>query len=93
MNLSVLPFIIFAALGLIAGLGHFVAIAREADSLVGKAGPWRAIGLRLGRTVLTIVVLGAASRHGWPVLLTAAVSFLIGRQFVMNRLGRLGTAP
>lgn len=80
---------LFAALGLAAGLVHFVAIDREAVSLVGRGDLWHLIGLRLGRLLVTVAVLLFASRHGWPSLLAATLGFMAGRQIVMRRMGSL----
>lgn len=85
--MSALTSILFLALGLAAGLGHFSAIAREADDLVRGGPVLRLILLRLGRLAVTILVLVIASLQGWPALLAATLGFMAGRQIVLLRLG------
>ncbi|WP_404713021.1 ATP synthase subunit I [Sphingomonas sp. MMS24-J13] len=77
----------FALLGAAAGTVHFVAISRDANLLARGGSPLAAFGLRLGRALLTLVVLVAAARQGWPVLLGAAGGFMVARQIVLRWLG------
>lgn len=79
--------ILFLALGLAAGLGHFAAIAREAHDLVRHRPAWHLILLRFGRLAVTIFVLVIASLQGWPALLAATLGFMAGRQIMLHRLG------
>ncbi|WP_454884228.1 N-ATPase subunit AtpR [Sphingomonas oryzagri] len=81
--------VLFAVLGLAAGLVHYEAIARETECLIDGGGAARLVGLRLGRLLFTIAVLVAASRHGWPSLLAATLGFMTGRQIVICRIGSL----
>ncbi|QJU58280.1 ATP synthase subunit I [Sphingomonas sp. AP4-R1] len=85
--MSTLTSLLFLALGFAAGLGHFWAIAREADDLVRGGPAWRLILLRLGRLAVTILVLVIASLQGWPALFAATLGFMAGRQLVLYRLG------
>jgi hypothetical protein len=77
---------LFVVIGACAGAGHFLAIARDAEMLTQGGSVLAAFGLRLGRTVLTVAVLVAAARQGWPVLLGATVGFIVARQLVLRRL-------
>lgn len=86
--MSLLAPILFLALGFAVGLGHFAAIAREADHLAHGGTALPAILLRLGRFAATILMLLIASRQGWPALLAAAVGFMGGRQIILRRFGR-----
>ncbi len=79
--------LLFVPLGAAAGAVHFAAISRDADLLVRGGSPLAALGLRLGRVLLTIVVLVAAARQGLPVLLGAAGGFMVARQIILRRLG------
>lgn len=85
--MSVAIILLFALLGAGAGAAHFTAIARDADLLVRGGSPFVALGLRVGRLLLTIAVLAAAARHGWPVLLAATAGFMAMRQIVLRRFG------
>lgn len=79
--------ILFALAGAGAGALHFLAIARDVQVLTHGGSVLAALGLRLGRILLTVIVLAAAARQGWPVLLGAAAGFMAVRQVVLNRLG------
>lgn len=81
--------LLFALLGGAAGTVHFVAVSRDADLLVRGGPALAAAGLRVGRLLLTIAVLIAAARQGWPMLLAAAAGFMVARQIVLRRLGRV----
>ncbi len=78
---------LFVLIGAGAGAVHFLAIARDARLLTDGGSALAAWGWRLGRTLLTVTVLVAAARHGWPVLLGATGGFMAARQFVLRRLG------
>jgi hypothetical protein len=82
--------ILFVLFGAGAGAAHFLAIAREAALLTHGGSALAAFALRLGRILLTVAVLVAAARQGWPVLLGATAGFMVARQFVLRRLA---TAP
>ncbi len=77
----------FVLIGAGAGAVHFLAIAREAGLLTQGGSALAAIGLRVGRILLTVAVLVLASRHGWPALLGATAGFMVARQLVLHRLG------
>lgn len=79
--------IVFALLGAGAGTVHFAALARDAHALVHGGSPFVAMGLRLGRLLLTTAVLVLAARQGWPSLLAATVGFMVARVVVLRRLG------
>jgi F1F0 ATPase subunit 2 len=81
--------ILFLLLGAGAGTVHFVALFRDAELLVRGGSPLAAMALRLGRVLLSIAVLIAAARQGWPMLLGAATGFMVARQVVMRRLGAI----
>jgi len=83
--MSVALILLFLLLGAGAGTVHFVALFRDAGLRGGS--PLAAMALRLGRVLLTIAVLIAAARLGWPVLLGALAGFMVARQVVMRRLG------
>lgn len=79
--------LLFLTLGVVAGAVHFVALARDTDLLVRGGLPVLAMVLRLGRIVLTAMVLVLATRQGWPTLLAAAIGFAIARTLVIRRIG------
>lgn len=83
---QILPFIL---LGGIAGAVHFVVIARDARLLTEGGSLLVASGLRLGRMLLTVVVLAIAAGQGWPMLLAATAGFMTARLVVLRRLGRV----
>jgi F1F0 ATPase subunit 2 len=77
---------LFALLGAGAGAVHFAAIARDADLLVRGGSPLAAVGLRLGRMVLTVAVLLLATINGWPMLLAALAGLMAMRQVMIRQL-------
>lgn len=83
--MNVLTYVSFLVFGLAAGLGHFSAIAREADDLVGGNPALRPTMLRPGRLAVTTALLVIASLNGWPMLLAAFIGFMTGRQIVLIR--------
>ena len=83
----VLLVILFAVLGASAGAVHFVAISRDADLLVHGGSALAASGGRMGRILLTVAVLAASARQGWPMLLASTAGFMVARQLVLRRLG------
>lgn len=85
--MTVLSGLLFLVLGAIAGVVHFSAIAEDADLLVHGGPAIRAIGLRLGRLLLTTAILILAARHGWIDLLTATIGFTAARHHAIHRLG------
>ena len=85
MTVPLLP--LFVLLGAVAGGIHFAALSRDADLLVHGGSSWAMLGLRLGRIVLTVIILLAATRAGWPMLIAAAIGFMAARQAVLARRG------
>lgn len=84
-----LSVLLFLALGAVAGMAHFAALAGDAAMLVHGGSAMRAIALRLGRFLLTTVVLLLAALHGWISLLAATAGFMAARGLLLRRLGRL----
>ena len=85
--MSLVTPILFLVLGLAVGLGHFAAIAREADHLAHGGTALSVILFRLGRFANTILMLLIVSRQGWAALLAAAAGFMGGRQIILRRFG------
>ncbi len=81
---NVLLIMLFVLIGGGAGTVHFLAIARDAELLTHGGSPLAAFAWRLGRVLLTVAVLVAAVRQGWPVLLGATAGFMVARQFVLR---------
>ncbi len=82
-----LPAYLFLPLGLLAGGVHFAALSWDADLLTQGGSAIAVAGLRLGRMILTIVLLVAAALQGWPALLATAGGFLGARQVMLYLLG------
>lgn len=85
--MTVLLVLLFALLGAVAGGVHFAALSRDADLLVRGGSAFTVLRLRFVRTVLTVAVLLAAARAGWPTLVAAAIGVMSARQFMLTRLG------
>lgn len=88
--MTALSLLFFALLGAVAGVVHFGALSREADLIAGGGTPSGAIGLRIGRMLLTIGVLACAVRFGALTLIAAAVGLMAARQGMLRKLGQRG---
>ena len=85
-----LPILLFLGLGAGAGAVHFRLLAHDARLLVGGGPVAAALAVRLGRFVLTLLVLVLAAKvAGWPALLAAAAGFGLARPVMLRRLGRV----
>lgn len=79
--------LLFLALGLLAGVLHVLAIARDADLLVRSGLAWEVVGIRLGRMALTALVLLTAARAGGAMLAAATTGWMIARWLILRRPG------
>lgn len=78
---------LFLMLGLAVGYAHFLAIAKDAETIVtGRTTAWLAV-LRIGRMLPTVAVLALAAWQGGWALLAAMLGFMAARQVMIARLG------
>jgi hypothetical protein len=82
--------LLFAPVGALAGVVHFVLLRHNVRFLLGAGPPLAAVLLPLGRLALTSLVLAAAAHAGWPALLSCAGGIIVARRFVLRQVEASG---
>jgi N-ATPase, AtpR subunit len=79
---TLLQVCLFLVLGFGAGAVHWIGLRQNVAAYLegGRLGP--ALGLHIGRFILTIAVLAVAAQFGAPTILAALAGFLVSRYVV-----------
>jgi hypothetical protein len=85
--MSVAAVVLFALLGLLAGVAHFSLLRRNVALWVGGGSSLAAAALPIVRMALTVAVLVLAARQGWPALLACALGITCARIALVRRAG------
>jgi hypothetical protein len=79
---TLLQICLFLAVGFGAGAVHWIGLRQNVAAYLGRGRLAPALGLHIGRFVLTIAVFVVAAQFGAPAILAALAGFLVSRYMV-----------